>query len=83
MHNVTYIFREKRSKLSNLANVVYADVSYKEAGKTARIVKQNSQNNSQTSQKDFILITHSKSVDYRTVTIQVIESKYHERLIDS
>ena len=54
MHNVTYIFREKRSKLSNLANVVYADVSYKEAGKTARIVKQNIQLNTQTSQKGLL-----------------------------
>ena len=64
-------------KLSNLANLVYADVSQKEAGKSTRLVKQNTQ----TSQRDFILVTHSKSVDYGTI-IQVIEYKYHERLID-
>ena len=58
------IFGEKRSKLSNLANFVYAYVSWKEAGKTARIVKQNIQ----TSQKDLNLVTHSKSVDYKTTT---------------
>ena len=62
----------------NVTNLVYADVSLKEAGKTARAVKQNNQ----TSQKVFILVTHSKSVDYRT-TIQIIEYKYHERLNDS
>ena len=50
------------TKLSNLANLVYADVSQKEAGKSTRIVKQNTQ----ISQKDFILVTHSKSVNYRT-----------------
>ena len=32
--------------------------------------------------KDFILVSHSNSVDYRT-TIQVTEHKYHERLIQS
>ena len=33
--------------------------------KAGRIVKQNTQN-TQTSQKDFILVNHSKSVDYKT-----------------
>ena len=60
--------------------MVYADGSQKEAGKTTRIVKQNNQN-TQTSQRDFILVTHFQSVDYGTI-IQVIEYKYHERLID-
>ena len=76
--SMSRIFREKPSKLSNLANLVYADVSKKEAGKTARIIKRITQ----TSQKHFILVTQSKSLDYRT-TIEVIEYNYHERLIDS
>ena len=43
------MFREKHSKLSNLANFIYADVSEKEAGgKKARIGKLNTQ--TQTSQ---------------------------------
>ena len=73
---MSHIFHEKRSNNSNLANLVYTDVKH-----VSKIVKQDSQN-SQTSQKDFILVTHSKSVDYR-ITVQVIEYKYHERLIDS
>ena len=44
----------------------------KKREKPARIVKQNTQ----TSQKDFILVTHSKSVDYRT-TIRVIVYIYY------
>ena len=38
----------------------------------------NSNQNIQTSQKDFILIIHSKSVYYGNA-IQVMEYKYHER----
>ena len=77
------MFREKCSKISNLANFVYADVSKKKSGKNSK----NSQTRNQTtqsSQKDFILVTHSKSEDYKT-TIQVIEYKYmyNERLTDS
>ena len=37
------IFQEKRSKLSNLANLLFTDVIKKGARKTARIVKQNTQ----------------------------------------
>ena len=38
----------------------------KKLGKISRIVKQNNQLKTQTSQKDLILVTHSKSLNYKT-----------------
>ena len=65
--------KKKREKLGEI--VIVKPLSNENASHrlAARIVKQNTQ----TSQKDFMLVTHSKSVDCRTI-IQVIEYRYQE-----